>query len=244
VRDDKIRDLAVFLGQRPAGQALAEHLAFVTLVDLDPIVFTLQDQADPPRDTDLVLLGHCGLTPEEAANYERMEANCPLPAAEAIHRSLPYEIGFEDLAERFPLLRMRPDLPSGGSLFIVPIPRAGLTSAVLTCTLPRSIDWNPETWQNALALQALVGLHFEVLGPPKLGSRRHAAPPVASRSLSDRQLAILTLVSEGKSTSYIATRLGFSSSTIKQDVRRAMELLGVQTRQQAAVKAQELHLIS
>ena len=244
MRDEAIRDLAVYLGQRPSAPDLADHLASITLVELDPTVTTLHDQADPPLETDLVLIGQCGLTREEAANYERIEAGCRLPAAEAIHRSLPYEIGFEDLAERFPLLRMRPDLPAGGCLFVVPIPRAGLTSAVLTCTLPRSIDWNPETWQGALALQALMGLHFEVLGPPKLGRRRHAAPPVAARSLTERQQAILALVAQGKSTSSIATRLGFSSSTIKQDVHRAMLILGVETRQQAALKAHEFRLIS
>jgi DNA-binding NarL/FixJ family response regulator len=59
------------------------------------------------------------------------------------------------------------------------------------------------------------------------------------RGLSDRQIAILRLVPLGLTNEAIAYRLGFSASTIKVDLSRAMETLRVNDRHRAAAAAEQ-----
>jgi DNA-binding CsgD family transcriptional regulator len=62
--------------------------------------------------------------------------------------------------------------------------------------------------------------------------------------LTKRQEQILRLVEEGKSNSSIARALGFSSSTIKQEVQRVMRSTGTTDRLDAAARARSLGLLT
>jgi DNA-binding CsgD family transcriptional regulator len=54
-------------------------------------------------------------------------------------------------------------------------------------------------------------------------------------SLSERERAVLGLVAEGKTNQQIARELNFSESTIKQDTIRIFKVLGVKSREEAAL---------
>ena len=62
-------------------------------------------------------------------------------------------------------------------------------------------------------------------------------------SLTPRQIEILELVQQGKSNTYISALLGFSQSTVKQELQRVMKLLRVNDRSAAVTRANELQLI-
>ena len=71
-------------------------------------------------------------------------------------------------------------------------------------------------------------------------------PPIADGAppeLTSRQAAILALVAEDRSNSEIAHLLGFSESTVKQELQRTLRSLDVPGRREAAERAASLGLI-
>jgi len=61
--------------------------------------------------------------------------------------------------------------------------------------------------------------------------------------LTPRQAEILKLVNEGRSNSAISAHLGFSESTVKQELQRITKRLHVNSRTDAVTKALELNLL-
>ncbi len=68
--------------------------------------------------------------------------------------------------------------------------------------------------------------------------------PWPAPDLNDRQLEILGLVQDGKSSGDIGTILGLSRRTVEWHLARIFAALGVHTRVQAVVRARELGVLS
>lgn len=90
--------------------------------------------------------------------------------------------------------------------------------------------------RGALALW-LVHPRGGVLAPMASGG------PPDSIVLSGRQVAILMLVESGASNSVIGRQLGYSQSTVKQDIQRAMRTLRVSDRKSVVKVARSLDLL-
>jgi DNA-binding NarL/FixJ family response regulator len=61
--------------------------------------------------------------------------------------------------------------------------------------------------------------------------------------LTKRQLEVLRLLAEGRSTSEIATELGLGQTTIRNYVANLLSALGAHTRLQAVIAARKAGLI-
>jgi DNA-binding NarL/FixJ family response regulator len=61
--------------------------------------------------------------------------------------------------------------------------------------------------------------------------------------LTSRQLDVLRLLAEGRSTAEIATELGLSTTTVRNYIANVLSALGVHTRLQAVVAARKAGLI-
>lgn len=61
--------------------------------------------------------------------------------------------------------------------------------------------------------------------------------------LTKRQLEVLTLLAEGRSTNEIATELSLSTTTVRNHVACLLAALGVHTRLQAVVAAMRAGLV-
>jgi two-component system nitrate/nitrite response regulator NarL len=61
--------------------------------------------------------------------------------------------------------------------------------------------------------------------------------------LTTRQLEVLRLLAEGRSTTEIATELGLSKTTVRNYVANLLVALGVHTRLQAVIAARKAGLI-
>ena len=68
-------------------------------------------------------------------------------------------------------------------------------------------------------------------------------PPALPDPLSDRELEILRLVTQGASNREISERLFITEGTVKNHVTNILSKLGVRDRTQAAIKAKEMGLI-
>jgi LuxR family maltose regulon positive regulatory protein len=71
-----------------------------------------------------------------------------------------------------------------------------------------------------------------------------AAPPSgASRPLTERELDVLRYLPTRLSTTEIASQLGISPNTVKTHLKNIYQKLGARSRNEAIVKADQLHVI-
>ena len=77
-----------------------------------------------------------------------------------------------------------------------------------------------------------------------IASGEEPAPEAEPPTLTERQERVLALVLGGRSNSAIAAQLGYSVSTVKQDIQRAQRLLRTGSRSETAQRASALGLIS
>lgn len=71
----------------------------------------------------------------------------------------------------------------------------------------------------------------------------NAGEDASDQSLTDRQLAVLALLSQGKSNKLIARELDLAEKTVKAHVTAVFRTLGVVNRTQAALEARRLGLV-
>jgi DNA-binding NarL/FixJ family response regulator len=82
-------------------------------------------------------------------------------------------------------------------------------------------------------------------GPPSEGSKKSpASPPHFAAGLTGREIEVVGLVAQGHTNREIAQKLVLSSGTVKVHVQRIIRKLCVSDRNQAAVRAMELGLVS
>jgi DNA-binding NarL/FixJ family response regulator len=82
-------------------------------------------------------------------------------------------------------------------------------------------------------------------GPPSEGSKKSLeSPPRFASGLTGREIEVVGLVAQGHTNREIAQKLVLSSGTVKVHVQRIIRKLCVSDRNQAAVRAMELGLVS
>lgn len=82
-------------------------------------------------------------------------------------------------------------------------------------------------------------------GPPSEGSKKsQESPPRFASGLTGREIEVVGLVAQGHTNREIAQKLVLSSGTVKVHVQRIIRKLCVSDRNQAAVRAMELGLVS
>jgi DNA-binding NarL/FixJ family response regulator len=82
-------------------------------------------------------------------------------------------------------------------------------------------------------------------GPPSEGSKKSPeSPPRFASGLTGREIEVVGLVAQGHTNREIAQKLVLSSGTVKVHVQRIIRKLCVSDRNQAAVRAMELGLVS
>lgn len=149
------------------------------------------------------------------------------------------------IAQRFPLVsglvHTTATDTADSRVLALPIPFQGVPQGVLLLNvqqLQESWRWSEvEIVQGVIALLTVwVRLRTltdaltaaGILGGPQAG---------ADVELTERQAVVLELLAEGKSNSGIAASLGFSVSTIKQDIRGLQVLLGARNRREVVQRA-------
>jgi len=166
-----------------------------------------------------------------------------LPIARAYRDGEPLEVEANRLHAEFPAMPYLEALIGDDHM-----PRAEvLIAAPVTCQ-GRSVGgyaaWSAQRLQpDDLPLLGAISAALGLWMTHPLAGPRRPAPGREARLLSERQVAVLRLVSEGRTNKAIAETLGYSESTVKLELSRIMDVLKAQDRQQAVHVARNLRLL-
>ena len=132
----------------------------------------------------------------------------------------------------------------GGDVVCVPIAVNGAAIGVLGFMINEHFDWQPIDLALLRSLGSALGLWLDSpLTPRPAPLTFPENPAYIAMALTGRQKEILNLVEAGRSNAFIATKLGYSTSTIKQEMQRIMISLDVTSRTEAARRARAIGLI-
>ncbi len=111
----------------------------------------------------------------------------------------------------------------------------------------------PLSKESIVELESLIGEIIEPLTLFLFGRRSYQATEWQEsyegivqglKTLTERQLKVLSRIASGQTNSKIANELGFSVSTIRHETMRIYEYLAVSDRHEAAVKAVSMGLVA
>ena len=197
------------------------------------------------RERRLVVIGLHGYPADEVTAMRAMPVDGDYPLALALREGEVIIDGTRDLATRYAGGRRAGGswtatvarLPDGTAIN-APITSGGLPVGGFSLLCDRVRDWDA---MDVAVLDAVGHALGMWLTHPASGlpPAEQAAPP----SLSARQVAILGLVAQDRSNTEIAAVLGFSESTVKQELQRILRSLEVGGRREAASRASALGLL-
>lgn len=199
--------------------------------------------ARPPQ---MVVFALSGLPSEQARDFESLPLDGDYPGTRAFREA---EVVI-DPVDQLPHIYAAMSSPTsrgralltrfpGGQLVSAPIVGGGRTLGSYTAVTEAERDWSPLE----LAALSTIGHGLGMwLTHPDSGLPDESATPRAG--LSARQTDILERVAAGMGNAAIATDLGFSESTVKAEISRAMRSLGVDSRMAAADLALTTGLIT
>lgn len=201
-------------------------------------------------DEHLRMVGSFRLWPSAEARYQLVPTATHLPLNEAFRDQRIVAVPQVELARRYPLLGIDQDLitemgdrGSNGFLVNAPITSAGRAIGVWGWQSTGPVAFSPLDMSLMRGIGAILGVwlsHPSTPVPDRQSFGSDEDPPLA---LTDRQQLILTAVLDGMANPDIAARLGYSVSTVKQEVQRAMRTMRARDRVVAAERAWELGLL-
>ena len=193
--------------------------------------------------TNLAIIGSHGYRHDEADGLQILPLSGGYPLFTAFFEGEVIIVNARDMESEFPGLQ-RPGsrwhhlmerLPDGAHIH-APIVSDGrsIGAYVVSCRATRT--WSTLDIARLDAVSHALGMW---LSHPDSGFPTDVEGVDEEHILSERQIHILGLVRDGRTNASIAHTLGISTSTVKQEMARAMDLLGVTDRHAASQRATE-----
>lgn len=199
----------------------------------------------------LVLCGAHGYTDAEVDRYWRVPLSIPTPYSRCV---LEAEVQIDDLEavlEEFVSLQVDQDLWRGfldrfgpGQVVSAPVILQGTVVGAFGGITTTKREWSTSDIAVLDGISSALGLWLTHPDTPVPDPDRFTGLDAAALHLTDRQLRILQLVEEGRSNTSIAHVLGYSVSTVKQELQRSMRAMRVSDRSSAAERARHLGLLT
>ena len=235
-----------FLNGLPLANAVARALQLGPLAPLDMGAVGIVRLTN---DT-LEVLGTHGYTQEEIDRYFRIPLGVSTPFTRAVEKGEVLVDDMDSLLDTFEALKMDADLwqritdrIGACQAVSAPIVIQGVTIGAFGGITRSKRTWTSLDFALLDGLSAVLGLWMTnpLTRLPK--PDRLATHHTDSIHLTERQKSILLLVESGRSNTSIAQVLGYSVSTIKQELQRAMRATRAHNRIDAARRARELQLL-
>jgi len=196
----------------------------------------------------LVIIGTSGVTERTVHRYQELPLNIDTPMGRAFLDSEIVTTSITEMVDEYPAVQMDSEIwaeqieRSGNQIIVcAPIVSNGQAVGAFNFYLPPENPLGPSDFSFIQGLSALLGMWLtNPQASTGLPAERLDENLETTLSLSDRQLEILGLVAQGRSNAAIAVCLGYSQSTVKQELQKAMRALRVNDRLEAAQRALEL----
>lgn len=239
------------LTSAPDGNTLVSALLRGALQRYKPVTGTLF--VPDAGERNLVMIGAAGPVTLSAAAYRYCSLDVDLPTTRSYLTGQTLFLPQATWIEQFPALSYvvdaMDDAARASHLVMVsaPLLYQGVARGVVNFTLSQDRRWDYDDYTYFDGLLAAVSLWARI---QDLTARLDAAgvtgslPRVRAAGVTDRQRAILGLLSAGKSNEAIARTLGYSVSTVKNDLASLMSLLAARDRHEILERARAAGLIA
>lgn len=236
-----------FLANLPAPDNVARALLLgpMSLFDTGAVSIT------QVRDEALELNGTYGYTPGEVDGYWRVPLSIPTPFSRCVREAEAIVDEIEEVTTRFEALRVDGNLWQGfmdrfgvGQVISAPIVFQGTVIGAFGGITRSKRQWNSLDFALLDGISSALGLWMTHQDTPTARTDRLLRRDTGVLHVTQRQQQILRLVEVGKSNTAIALALGYSVSTIKQELQRVMRNMGVSDRADAAERARSLGLLT
>lgn len=202
-------------------------------------------------DNSITIIGAYGYDGPEVARTQSVPLTVDMPVTVACRRNELVIGSISSAIHEYSGMSLDPDIwgdldqrHSGGSYVVAPIAIRGRCIGTYNFTFAGQPEFDASDMSSFLGLGALLGLWLSHPSTNALAaSRNDSAIDTRPLTLSARQIQILQLAATGRSNPAIAAKLGYSVSTVKQELSRIMDTLRVDNRLDAIKRAQALELI-
>jgi DNA-binding CsgD family transcriptional regulator len=236
-----------FLADHPDVDGIPAALAHGPLESFGILSLSLWIKADRHRVLLLDSIGHSAMQRER---YEALDADTDWPMTRSM-REMEIRIDSANtLMSEYLTVNVDAHLWStylkdsnSVDLVSVPIIHRGVVIAGIAFSTTIKVDWGPKELNLLRWCAAAMTLWFTQENNRIYGLARPFDNVSAALTLSPRQVEIVSLVEAEKSNSYIANVLGFSESTVKQELQRSMKILNVSNRLDLVERARAFDLL-
>ena len=235
------------LGYLPEPDSVALSLAQGPLATFSPMSVDLWITGE---NFDILRIGSCGVIDDPAQIYDRISLSFRTPITVAFATGTPVIVPVNSLFETYPEFEVDREFwleiveqHRDGDLVQVPFHFSGVVIGAFTFLTSSPTQWDANHFMHFDAIGAALALWASHPRNGAVNGARKRSNNVGI-GLTQRQIDILLLIRDGKSNGAISARLGFSTSTIKQELQRIMRRLNVHDRSQAVAVATDLQLLA
>jgi DNA-binding CsgD family transcriptional regulator len=236
-----------YLGTFPDPDGVARAMAKGPLGCFDALAANLMIAGDE----DLVAISSHGFSLDGAERYRGISLRADLPICISVRENRTIVTGTGTLLDDFQALALDRDLWEGlrdrigsGEVVSVPIASQGAVVGAYGFIAPSREAWTVDDYALLDGIGAALGIWL-TNPASRLGGSGGAAGHVLTEQLhlGERQVQILRMVERGKSNAAIAATLGYSESTVKQELQRVLRTLRIDDRHAAVARAREIGLL-
>ena len=240
---DKISEFSTFLSARDHSlKEILDHLLRVVLVPIkSESIFFIQTNDF----NEFLVTGSSGISKEaELELNSDFSLHDEYPVSYAIRQGkIVWIDGSEASHKKYPLLANFPLIVGDKTLICVPIFLTGTPVAAMSIFSEHGKEEDAEVKSFLSAVGHIFSMYFyrNVLSSPDEDDDIHvknpaekSKPGAGDLTLTERQLVILRLISEERTNQSISHFLGYSQSTIRQEIMRIFAKLGCNHRAEAA----------
>lgn len=236
-----------FLAALPEPDAVARALRLGPMSVFDAAAISLTRVVGEA----LELHGTSGYTQGEVDGYWRVPLSVPTPFSRCVREGEVVIDEIEEVTTHFEVLQVDEALWQGfmdrfgiGQVISAPIVLQGTVIGAFGGITRSKRQWNSLDFATLDGISSALGLWMTHPDSPSPRTDRLQRTGLGLLHLTDRQQQILRLVELGKSNTSIAMTLGFSSSTIKQELQRVTRSTGATDRLDAVARARSLGLLT
>ena len=239
---DDIGEFVEFLSIKD--HSLKEILAQITLRVLAPLNASASFICEINDEHLIETLGVYGVGDGLRDRYPDLYSfNEKLPIPDAIrNRKVVWINGLPSWPDKYPSLKDRPAVGNAKTHICFPIEKSGTPVAAFGIFCNSEIEPSGEIEAFLKAIGYVLSLHLyrskdSTSNIINLVNQTRVKPAVAIESnvITDRQLLILKMMSEGRTNIVISELLGYSESTVRQETIKIFAKLGCSGREEASI---------